>query len=235
MLIACLQTASLIHKVGNSKRTDQNVKPFPAKSSEALTDTAKATNAVRFSYCKKEGHTTKTCPDPKCKTSLPFRNPFNPFNFKSKSAGQAKPVSHISTETPVDLFDDYKFDGTVALSSDGKKYKVTILRDTGSSQSLLLRKALPNIDGNITDDNIIMRDLSQISAVPLANIYLDCPIKTGNVMVGLRDVEFPATGVTLLLGNDLAGRLVVPNVIVTDKPVTETFLCCHSQSKILLR
>ena len=99
------------------------------------------------------------------------------------------------------------------LSSDGKKYKVTILRDTRSSQSLLLRKALPNIDANITNDNVLMRDRLQISAVPLADIYLDCPIKTGNVVVGIRDVEFPVTGVILLLGN----------VIVTEKPVTETF------------
>ena len=217
-------TYSLIHKVGNSKRTDQNVKPFLVKNSEALTDMAKASNVVRCGYCKKEGHTIKNCPDPKCKTSLPFRNPFNPFlNFKGKSDGQYKPVSHVHVEKPVDLFDDYKFDGSVALSPDGEKYKVTILRDTGASQSLILRKALPNIDVNMTNDNVLTRDLSLIPCtVPLANIYLDCPIKKGNVVVGIRDAEFPVTGITFLLGNDLAGRLVVPNVIVTEKPVSET-------------
>ena len=171
-------TYSLIHKVGNSKKTDQNVKPFPAKNSEVPTDMAKTSNVLRCSYCKKEGDKIKNCPDPKCKTSLPFRNLFNPLlNSKSKLDGQNKPVSHIHVEKPVDLFDDYKFDGTVALSSEGEKFKVTILRDTGASQSLLLRKALPNIDTNITNDSVIMRDLSGISTAPLANNYLDCPIK----------------------------------------------------------
>ena len=74
----------------------------------------------------------------------------------------------------------------------------------------------------MTSDSVIMSDLSGISRVPLANIYLDCPIKKGNVVIGVRDVEFPVTGVTWLLGNDLAGRLVSPNVIVTEKPVNET-------------
>ena len=135
-------TYSLIQKVGNSKRTDQNVKPFPAKNSEAPTDVAKTSNVLRCSYCKKEGHTIKTCPDPKCKSFLPFRNPFNPFlSSKRKLDGQNKPVSHIHVEKPVDLFDDYKFGGTVDLNSFGEKFKVTILRDTGASQSLLLRNS----------------------------------------------------------------------------------------------
>ena len=41
-------------------------------------------------------------------------------------------------------------------------------------------------------------------------------------MIGIREVEFPVTGVTLLLGNDLAGCLIAPNVIVTEKTVSET-------------
>ena len=110
----------------------------------------------------------------------------------------------------------------MALSSDGEKFKVTILHDTGASQSLLLRNALPKMDANITKDSVIMRDLSGISTAPLANIYLDCPIKKGNVMIGIREVEFPVIGVTLLLGNGLAGCLISPNIIVTEKPVSET-------------
>ncbi|XP_064113196.1 LOW QUALITY PROTEIN: uncharacterized protein LOC135219913 [Macrobrachium nipponense] len=214
-------TYSLIHKFGTVRETDQNVKPSPVKNSETLTDTAKALN-VRCSYCKKDGHTIKNCPDPKCKTSLPFRNPFNPFlNVKGKTDGQIKPVSHIHSEKPVNLFDDFTFNGTVSLNSDGDKYKVRILRDTGASQSLLLRSALPNVEANVTNEHVLVKDLSQISKVPLANVHLDCPIKKGNVLVGIRDIEFPVKGVTLLLANDLAGRLVVPNVIVMEKPVGE--------------
>ena len=216
-------TYSLIHKVGSSKRPDQNVKPFPAKSSETLNDTAKGSNVVRCSYCKKEGHTIRNCPDPKCKTALPFRNPFNPFlNFKNKTESQSKPVSHIHVEKSEDLFEDYTFDGTVALSENERKHKVRILRDTGGSQSLLLRRALPKVEANMTNDSVITVDLTGMSTVPLANIYLDCPIKKGNVLVGIRDVDFPVSGVTLLLCNDLAGRLVTPNVIVTEKPMGET-------------
>ena len=216
-------TYSLIHKLGSSKRPDHNVKPFPVKHYETLRDAAKESNVVRCSYCKKEGHTIRNCPDPKCKSSFPFKNPFNPFSSpRGKHEGQNKPVSHINVEKSTDLFEHYKFDGTVALSPNEQKHKVKILRDTGASQSLLLRKALPDVQTKMTDEYVIATDLTGTATVPLASIYLDCPIKEGNVLVGIREVDFPVAGVTLLLGNDLAGRLVTPNVIVTEKPVDET-------------
>ena len=56
--------------------------------------------------------------------------------------------------------------------------------------------------------------------------YLQLPLLIFILIVPLRqvmrEVKFPVTGVTLLLGNDLAGRLISPNIIVTEKPVSET-------------
>ena len=214
-------TYSLIHKTSNSKRTEQFVKPFPVKTPENPNDTANVPSGTLYcKYCKKEGHTIKNCKEPNCKASGLSRN-FSRPSFKPNHSDRNKPVVNVSVEKPADLFDDFKLDGTVSLTPEGKKHKVRILRDTGAAQSLLLGSALPNIYDNLTEDSVLLKDLSQTTSVPLANICLDCPLKQGSVLIGVRDTEFPVQGVTLLLGNDLAGNLVVPNLVVTKQPISK--------------
>lgn len=43
---------------------------------------------------------------------------------------------------------------------------------------------------------------------------MTCPVE-----VAVADT-LPVPGIYLLLGNDIAGRIVVPNVIVSDKPLS---------------
>ena len=71
---------------------------------------------------------------------------------------------------------------------------LTILLDTGASQSLIL-----------------------VVNVPLHNISLSSDFVNGLVTVGIRQT-LPIKGVHLLLGNDLAGDKAVVNPLVTDTP-----------------
>ena len=73
--------------------------------------------------------------------------------------------------------------------------------------------------------------------VPLHKVNLVSDLVTGSVVVGSRPT-LPIKGVSLLLGNNLAGGKVVADPKVTSKPITlvstekleEVFslLCCNS-------
>ena len=75
------------------------------------------------------------CKHPKCKTSQQsqFTHPM------IKHDSQSKPVSNVSKVVyKEDLFKDFRFKGTIALTQNGKPYTVNILRDTGAAQSLIV-------------------------------------------------------------------------------------------------
>ena len=54
----------------------------------------------------------------------------------------------------------------------------------------------------------------------LSNLYLKSSLMNGHVEVGLM-TQLPVKGISLLLGNDLAGKQVVPNLELTSNLVTE--------------
>ena len=62
---------------------------------------------------------------------------------------------------------------------------------------------------------MLMKDLTRTTSIPLAEIYLDCPLVKGKVVLGILDSDMPVDGVNLLLGNDLAGNLTVPNLVIS--------------------
>lgn len=54
----------------------------------------------------------------------------------------------------------------------------------------------------------------------MATVYLHSDLVTGHATVGVKD-SLPIEGVNFLLGNDLAGELVVPDPIVTVMPCSD--------------
>ena len=124
----------------------------------------------------------------------------------------------MSVPENIAAFKDFIFDGSVSLRGSKNKVKLKILRDTGAALSLLHYTAIPNIKDKLTGEKVNVKDLTGTISVPLAEILLDCPIVTGTVEVGLTYRELPVEGIHMLLGNDLAGRLVVPNLVVSNMP-----------------
>ena len=107
------------------------------------------------------------------------------------------------------------------MSQNGKPVTVNILRNTGAAQSLIVKNAVPGLNQNYTGEKVFLRDLSATPSVHLAQVYLNCELIKGKVTVGVIDTELPVPGITMLLGNDLAGKLVLPKLIVSNEPLKE--------------
>ncbi|XP_064083883.1 uncharacterized protein LOC135199656 [Macrobrachium nipponense] len=114
-----------------------------------------------------------------------------------------------------------KSEELLALGEEGQMYKVTTLRDTGAALTLSYGKALPNVTKNLSGEKVVVKDLTGISSIPLANIYLDCLLVKGKVELRVIDKELTAEGFALLIGNDLAEKLIVPYLIVSDIPMND--------------
>ena len=96
---------------------------------------------------------------------------------------------------------------------------IKILRDTGSSQSLLLTDTLPFSDDSYSGSNVLIKGVDSVdySSIPLHNVYLASKLVSGPVKVGIKP-SLPFKGICLLVGNDLAGDKVVTDPILIDKP-----------------
>ena len=117
-------------------------------------------------------------------------------------------MSNVSTSETTAAFMDFIFDCSVSLGGDQNKVKVKILKDTGVALSLLHYAAIPNINDKLTGEKVNVKDLTGTISVPLAEVLLDCSTVTGTVKVGINYKKLAMEGIHMLLGNDLAGKLV---------------------------
>ncbi|XP_042877134.1 uncharacterized protein LOC122256474 [Penaeus japonicus] len=156
-------------------------------------------------FCKKDGHVIKNCPDPRCKVAkVPmFTKPLATINFSN----------HVRKEQD-DIFQAFRSKGTVSVDSDSKKYNVNIVRDTASAKTIIAKKAFPGINKCYTGEKVYLQVLNSTIPVKLAKIYLESDLVKGSVTVGVIDSEMPIPDASLLLGNDLAGNLIVPKLKV---------------------
>ncbi|XP_064103297.1 uncharacterized protein LOC135213249 [Macrobrachium nipponense] len=119
----------------------------------------------------------------------------------------------------VDGFKPFCFDGVlVAGDEHSKGVVVKLMRDTGSSQSLVVRGAVPGLEDCLTNDKVIVRSIGGLTSLPRARVHLDCGIFKGDIIVGIVE-SLPIPGVDVLVGNDAAGNRVVPDPVVCDTPL----------------
>lgn len=170
------------------------------------------TSQIKCRFCRREGHLIKDCPDPRCKAS----NSTTATSF-------TKPVATTNLRdvaTSVDLFKPFRSSGFVSLAPNTTRHAVRIIRDTASAQSLIHKAALPDIDYNMTGERVYLQVVNATIPVHLAKIELDCEAVKGTVTVGVVDTPLPIPDTTFLLGNDLAGSLVVPPLTIKDSPLS---------------
>ena len=107
----------------------------------------------------------------------------------------------------------------VSLNSDfAQSTPITILRDTGASQSLIFADTMSFSEETSSGTSVLIKGVEcGFVSVPLHNIYLSSDLDKGPVAVGIRQT-LNFKGVRLLLGNDLAGDKVVVNPLVTGTP-----------------
>ncbi|KAJ8048081.1 hypothetical protein HOLleu_00253 [Holothuria leucospilota] len=221
-------------KYGNSSGTTSNSGPqsgsiSPTNSGKKQPDSSRhkndqvSSNKAAFKditcgFCHKKGHTMANC--------------FTLAKLKeTETASNAFANVENSPEVVVTLrpnFNDkikeeylpFVSEGFISLDGNSAHppVKIKILRDTGATQSLLLDGVLPLSDSTSTGANVLIQGVEcGFISVPLHKINLKSDLVSGSVIVGVRPT-LPVKGVSLLLGNDLAGGKVVANAILTDKP-----------------
>ena len=128
----------------------------------------------------------------------------------------------ISPNTESDYMENYMpfiSEGVVSLVGDeNSSQKVKILRDTGATQSLMLDSVLPLTENSFTGANVLISGIEMgVLEVPLHEVNIKSSLINGNIVIGMRP-SLPVEGISLILGNDLAGDRVMVDPRVVEKP-----------------
>ena len=119
----------------------------------------------------------------------------------------------ISPDKESDYIENYKpfiSEGVVSLVGDeSSSQKVKILRDTGATQSLMLDSVLPLTENSFTGANVLISGVEMcVLEVQLYKVNIKSNLINGNIVIGMRP-SLPVEGISLILANDLAEKVMV--------------------------
>ena len=234
----------LTHGNFNQQRSQSSDKQYTAGASfgsDASQQPVNPTQSIRSnsetpfcSYCKRRGHLRSEC------FYLIGNQPSTHDVQQPSPSGHIIPMQLVSephsaaiipcetglatsnSDRIMEMFEPFIQNGFVSLSDDFSEAKpIRILRDTGSSQSILLQSTRPLSDSTYSGDNVLLKgvdtSLGSYPSAPLHQVYISSSHVNGPVTVGITS-SLPIDGIDFLLGNDLAGGKVVANSLVTDMP-----------------
>ena len=159
-------------------------------------------------YCKQSGHIVSDCPVLKrTREKQEDLKPTGLTSLKSTPQSCVKDQNPVQAQVPqtdsvMEMYEPFSSDGFVSLNSDfAQSTPITILRDTGVSQSLILADILPFSEKTSSRTSVLIQgEECGFVNVPLHNFYLFSDLVNGPVAVGIRQT-LPFKGVHLLLGN----------------------------------
>lgn len=187
-------------------------------------------------YCLAKGHWKKECPVLRSKQRgkvqvkptgcaaqpvTPLKQvclkqpavPSSGVSVKEVLLSDGEPVSDCSSGG----YGPFITAGVVSLVGSQEKVPVSILRDTGASESFVLQSVLPFSDHSDTGTCVLIRGIEiHTISVPLHCVVVESVLVKGEVVLAVRP-SLPVEGVQIILGNNLAGGLVWPEV--TPPPV----------------
>ena len=103
----------------------------------------------------------------------------------------------------------------------GGPVEVSILRDTGASQSLLLRNKLPKRVIEATRETVMIEGIGgKRVKIPLCKITLKSQWKDGPIKVGVVD-KLPMKGISLILGNEVKTKKCHPEKMAKISTINE--------------
>ena len=178
-------------------------------------------------YCKKSGHLISDCFKLKHKNASSESIAFvksSPNTLSVEACPFYPAVTSKAVRSDDSVEDGYKpfvTEGIVSLVDDINSKPIKILRDTGASQSLISEDVLKFSEKSFIGASVLISGVEcGVASVPLHRVSLQSELVSGPVVVGVRKF-LPVEGVSLLLGNDLAGSKVVPEPRVVDIPSFE--------------
>ena len=117
-------------------------------------------------------------------------------------------------------FENFVSQGKVTINSRTQDdvINVTLLRDTGAVQSLIVESALPQGMEIDKGEYVLVGGFPDtVTSCPLVEVFLDCNLVKGHCKLAVVPC-LPIAGVDVLLANDLAGGQVSVNPCVTCLP-----------------
>ena len=119
----------------------------------------------------------------------------------------------------------------VIRSPHGGPVEVSILRDTGASQSLLLRSKLPKGVIEATRETVMIEGIGRKRVkIPLCKITLKSQWKNGPIRVGVVD-KLPMKGISLILGNEVRTKKCHPKKMAKISAINEERKMARMNSK----
>lgn len=204
-------------KVGSNKDGDDPKRPSTGGSSYKS-----------CAYCKKRGHLKADCWFLQKKNAQVKPTALTAVMSENKGVLLHKDLTddhmyNVGKNCPNDdireRFKPFLSEGLVSQNEDGTNVKkIEILRDTGASQYILLEEALPVVEDSSLGTSVLLHGLEEgFVNAPLHKVYLKCDLFTGFVVVASRP-NLPVKGVSLLLGNDIAGGKVTADPKMSEEP-----------------
>ena len=103
------------------------------------------------------------------------------------------------------------------MGDENSSQRIKILRDTVETQSLMLYSVLPFTENSFTPANVLISGVEMgVLEVPLHEVNIKSSL-INVIHVGMKP-SLPVEGISLILGNDLAGEKVMVDPRVVDKP-----------------
>ncbi|XP_065894244.1 uncharacterized protein [Dysidea avara] len=177
-------------------------------------------------YCKKKGHVMSECRALERKNHrvesdsliIPKMVDVTDSVNETRNQGTSESVGGTADEVLLPFVSR----GFVCLEGGTEKVPINVLRDTGATQSLLLDSVLPFSDQTSAGVSVLLQGVEMgVISVPLHVVSLQSDIVSGVVAVGLRP-SLPVKGVSMILGNDLAGDKVTGEPRVSEVPCSIT-------------
>ena len=141
------------------------------------------------------------------------------------------PVKTTIPSRPADEYTPFISKATVSIPGlVGAQTPVVVMRDTGASQSLLLKDKLPQEANTYTGSDVLIQGVDlEVMNIPLHRIQIQSNLVSGPVIVGVRH-SLPVQGVDFILGNDLAGDKVqaLPCMINTPDGMSDSSVDCDT-------
>lgn len=154
------------------------------------------------------------------------------FSCNALKRKEGKPVSLLATQPrviPENLlvttlrqsppgYEGLVSEGVVAITMDGKMAPISVLRNSGATQPLLVEGVIdlpPDTDLKVSTP--VKGVEGGLVGTPLHRVFLKSNIVNGPVVVAIVP-SLPVEGIDFVLGNDLAGTQVCIPPIVTKEP-----------------
>ncbi|XP_068237349.1 uncharacterized protein [Palaemon carinicauda] len=153
---------------------------------------------VKCYFCGEVGHIRRNCP----------RKLKNKEKTGSVACSLPRMCRYGKEKFPVvrEEFKPICFIGKLCVPDESSiGISVRIVRDTGSSHSLVVRDAVPGIENCMTQDSVILKSIGGLTTVPRAKLHVD-----------LKDLEEKAMFLSRVVEHSLMTLDTAKNLICTD-------------------